>query len=66
MRGNEAWSHLEFVDVLRQHGAAPKQDMHPLWRRIVFSILISKTDDHLRHSRIPVGGAGRLAPVPGI
>jgi serine/threonine-protein kinase HipA len=48
-KDNEARSYLEFVDVLRQHGAAPKEDMHALWRRIVFSILISNTDDHLRN-----------------
>src|ERR1039457_2429863 len=45
-RDNEPRSYLEFVDVLRQYGAAPKEDMHALWRRIVFSILISNTDDH--------------------
>src|SRR5207244_11098844 len=46
---NESRSYLEFVDVLRQHGASPKEDMHALWRRIVFSIMISNTDDHLRN-----------------
>src|SRR5207248_127155 len=35
-RDNEARSYLEFVDILRQHGAAAKEDMHGLWRRIVF------------------------------
>jgi serine/threonine-protein kinase HipA len=64
-RDNEARSYLEFVDVLRQHGAAPKQDMHILWRRIVFSILISNTDDHLRnHGFLWAGPAGwRLSPA---
>ena len=64
-RDNEAHSYLEFVDVLRQHGAAPKQDMHALWRRIVFSILISNTDDHLRnHGFLWAGPAGwRLSPA---
>ena len=64
-RGNEARSYLEFVDVLRQHGAAPRQDMHELWRRIVFSILISNTDDHLRnHGFLWSGPAGwRLSPA---
>jgi serine/threonine-protein kinase HipA len=46
---NDMRSYLEFVDVLREHGAAPKKDMHMLWRRIVFSVLISNTDDHLRN-----------------
>jgi serine/threonine-protein kinase HipA len=64
-KDNEAHSYLEFVDVLRQHGAAPKEDMHALWRRIVFSILISNTDDHLRnHGFLWTGPAGwRLSPA---
>jgi serine/threonine-protein kinase HipA len=64
-RDNEARSYLEFVDVLRQHGAAPKEDMHALWRRIVFSILISNTDDHLRnHGFLWSGPSGwRLSPA---
>ncbi len=64
-KDNEDRSYLEFVDILRQHGAAPKEDMHSLWRRIVFSILISNTDDHLRnHGFLWVGTTGwRLSPA---
>jgi serine/threonine-protein kinase HipA len=64
-KDNQARSYLEFVDVLRQQGAAPKEDMHALWRRIVFSILISNTDDHLRnHGFLWAGPAGwRLSPA---
>jgi serine/threonine-protein kinase HipA len=64
-RDNETRSYLEFVDVLRQHGASPQEDMHALWRRIVFSILISNTDDHLRnHGFLWAGPAGwRLSPA---
>jgi hypothetical protein len=46
---SETRSYLEIVDALRQHGAAPKADMAALWRRLVFNILISNTDDHLRN-----------------
>jgi serine/threonine-protein kinase HipA len=62
---NQTRSYMEFVDVLRQHGAAAKEDMHGLWRRIVFSILISNTDDHLRnHGFLWTGPAGwRLSPA---
>jgi serine/threonine-protein kinase HipA len=62
---NEPRSYLEFVDVLRQHGAVPKEDMHAVWRRIVFSILISNTDDHLRnHGFLWEGPPGwRLSPA---
>lgn len=64
-RDNEARSYLEFVDVLRQHGANPKEDMRAVWRRIVFSILISNTDDHLRnHGFLWAGPSGwRLSPA---
>jgi serine/threonine-protein kinase HipA len=62
---NETRSYLEFVDALRQNGAAPKEDMHLLWRRIVFNVLISNTDDHLRnHGFLYDGPDGwRLAPA---
>jgi|HubBroStandDraft_1064217.scaffolds.fasta_scaffold00479_5 serine/threonine-protein kinase HipA len=61
----ETRSYLEFVDVLRQHGASPNEDMRALWRRIVFSIMISNTDDHLRnHGFLYAGPAGwRLSPA---
>jgi serine/threonine-protein kinase HipA len=48
-RDNEQHSYLELVDALKRHGAEPERDMVGLWRRIVFSILISNTDDHLRN-----------------
>ncbi len=62
---SETRSYLEFVDALRQCGAAPKEDMRALWRRVVFSILISNTDDHLRnHGFLYAGPDGwRLAPA---
>ena len=62
---NESRSYLEFVDVLRRYGAAPTEDMEALWRRIVFTILISNTDDHLRnHAFLYEGQTGwRLSPA---
>lgn len=48
-RDNEQHSYLELVDAIRQHGAFPQEDIRDLWKRIVFSILISNTDDHLRN-----------------
>jgi serine/threonine-protein kinase HipA len=64
-KDNEVHSYLEFADILRQQGAEPKEDMRALWRRIVFSILISNTDDHLRnHGFLWAGPAGwRLSPA---
>lgn len=58
-RDNEARSYLEIVDALRQHGAHAVRDMHEMWRRIVFTLLISNVDDHLRnHGFLYSGPAG--------
>jgi serine/threonine-protein kinase HipA len=64
-RDNDPRSYLEMVDALRAHGAAPDHDMRALWRRIVFYVLISNTDDHLRnHGFLYAGTAGwRLSPA---
>ena len=64
-RDQETRSYLEIVDALRQHGATPRADMEALWRRLVFNILISNTDDHLRnHGFLYEGHAGwRLSPA---
>ena len=61
----EAHSYLEIADALRQHGARPRQDLAQLWRRIVFNVLISNTDDHLRnHGFLYEGQLGwRLSPA---
>jgi serine/threonine-protein kinase HipA len=48
-KDHETRCYLELCDVLRRWGASPKIDMHNLWRRIVFNIMISNTDDHLRN-----------------
>ncbi len=48
-KDGEEHSYLEIVDALRRHGAMPEADMAELWRRIVFNILVSNTDDHLRN-----------------
>lgn len=42
-------SYLELADFLSKHGAKVNQDLNELWKRIVFSIAISNTDDHLRN-----------------
>lgn len=64
-KDKETRSYLEIVDALRQHGAAPKADMEALWRRLVFNVLISNTDDHLRnHGFLYSGPDGwRLSPA---
>ena len=48
-RDNEPHSYLEIADAIRQMGASPQNDLHALWRRMIFNILISNVDDHLRN-----------------
>lgn len=46
---NDGVSYLEIVDFLTNNGANIENDLEELWRRIVFNIFISNTDDHLRN-----------------
>ena len=60
----ETRSYLELVDVLRQDGADAPGDAAQLWRRMVFNILISNTDDHLRnHGFLRERNGWRLSPA---
>lgn len=62
---SQTHSYLDIADAIRQNGATPKEDLKELWKRIVFSILISNTDDHLRnHGFLYVNEAGwKLSPL---
>ena len=42
-------SYLEIVECIERYGVSVKENLHQLWRRIVFNIAISNTDDHLRN-----------------
>lgn len=42
-------SYLELANFLLTNGARVNEDLEELWKRIVFSISVSNTDDHLRN-----------------
>jgi serine/threonine-protein kinase HipA len=71
-KDGERGSYPEIVDAITRHGAHGKADAHALYRRVVFSVLISNVDDHLRnHGFLWLGKAGwslspayDLNPVP--
>ncbi len=46
---HEQSSYLEIADAIRRYGATPMTDLQELWKRIVFNILISNVDDHMRN-----------------
>lgn len=58
-------SYLEIARVLADHGASTVVELRELWSRIVFNMLVSNSDDHLRnHGFILEPGKGwRLSPA---
>jgi serine/threonine-protein kinase HipA len=60
----EGGSYLELVELIGQYGANPHEDIRELWRRIVFSVGVSNTDDHLRnHGFLLTSNGWKLSPA---
>lgn len=56
--------YLDLVEFIQYSGANSEKDLHQLWRRIVFNIAISNTDDHLRnHGFILKSDGWHLSPA---
>lgn len=62
---DEGGFYTDIADVIRQISSKPNDDLNELWRRIVFTILVSNKDDHLKnHGFIYAGGdRWRLSPA---
>jgi serine/threonine-protein kinase HipA len=57
-------SYLELAEFIQFSGANNTEDLHQLWRRVVFHIAISNTDDHLRNHGFILSNEGwRLSPA---
>ncbi len=41
--------YLDLVSFIKSNGASPKKDLIELWKRMVFNMVVSNTDDHLRN-----------------
>jgi serine/threonine-protein kinase HipA len=63
--GTELGSYTEIVDFMRTAAPDPQVDFEELYRRMVFTILVSNKDDHLKnHGFLYVGSdRWRLSPV---
>jgi len=60
----EGGSYLELVELIERYGAEPDQDLIELWKRIVFSVGVSNTDDHLRnHGFLLTRKGWKLSPA---
>ena len=46
--GDEA-TYTDIADAIRMFSSAPTEDLHELWRRMVFNVMVGNLDDHLRN-----------------
>ena len=46
---NDGVSYLEIAEFIIKNSKQPDNDLEELWRRIVFNICVSNSDDHLRN-----------------
>ncbi len=46
--GDEA-TYIDIAESIRMYSSAPTEDLHELWRRVVFNVLTGNLDDHLRN-----------------
>ena len=57
-------SYLDLVSIIKSNGANPNADLIELWKRIVFNMAVSNTDDHLRnHAFILKKSGWALSPL---
>lgn len=62
--GQPGASYLDLVQFIIQKGGNPATDLEELFRRIVFSIAVKNTDDHLRnHGFLLTPGGWILSPA---
>lgn len=56
--------YLDLVSIITANGANPTNDLIELWKRIVFNMAVSNTDDHLRnHAFILKKNGWALSPL---
>ena len=61
---HDGTSYLELVAFISKHSPESTADLEQLWRRILFNILVSNTDDHLRNHGFLLSRTGwRLSPA---
>ena len=62
--GDDSTSYLDLASFIHSNGSRVKQNLHELFKRIAFNILVKNTDDHLRnHGFILEDGSWVLSPL---
>lgn len=63
-RDGDERDYADIAEALPAYGASVKRDLAELFRRVVFSVAIHNTDDHLRnHGLLRAEGGWSLSPV---
>ena len=61
---SDSYGYLDIAEFVKGNSVNVTEDLHELWSRIVFSMCVSNTDDHLRnHGFILTGKGWRLSPL---
>jgi serine/threonine-protein kinase HipA len=62
--GSTGSSYLDIVDFIKMNGSTPRNDLVELWKRIVFNMAITNSEDHLRnHGFILTDTGWKLSPL---
>ncbi len=65
LQDGEIATYTDIAQCIRMYSLSPIDDLHELWRRIVFSVMIGNLDDHLRNHGFLYAGNDqwRLSPA---
>jgi len=63
--GHASGFYTDIADIIRVISARPGDDLREIWRRMVFGILVTNTDDHLKNHGFIYAGQNlwRLSPL---
>ena len=61
---DEGGFYTDIAEAIRQISSKPADDLRELWRRIVFTILVSNSDDHLKNHGFIYAGSDRWRLSP--
>jgi len=64
LASGEGGSYTMIADAIRQFGDNVSSDLHELWRRLIFSLLASNCDDHMRNHGFLMREPGRWSLSP--
>ncbi|MEO0567093.1 MAG: type II toxin-antitoxin system HipA family toxin [Pseudomonadota bacterium] len=63
-KDGDKYSYIDLADVIASESAQPEKDWRELFRRVVLSIMINNTDDHMRnHGFLRTTGGWQLSPA---